>query len=171
MTVPKHKTLNQKTLRKQKATGQLISMPVADEHIIEVQNYSEKICESINHLIPQLSETAKPLSAGQLKKLINSENTHLFLAKAEGNFIGMVTLIIVKIPTATRALIEDLVVDKNFLWQKIGKKLMAFAIDFARENGASTVNLTCAPRREAANALYKKLGFTLRETNVYKLDV
>jgi ribosomal protein S18 acetylase RimI-like enzyme len=171
MTISKHKKFNQKTLRKHKAIGQLICTPIADEHIIEVQNYSEKIRESINHLIPQLSETAKPLSAEQLKKLIDSENIHLFLAEAEGNFIGMVTLVIVKIPTATRALIEDLVVDKSFLGQKIGKKLMAFAIDFAREHGASTVNLTCAPRREAANALYKKLGFKLRETNVYKLDI
>jgi ribosomal protein S18 acetylase RimI-like enzyme len=139
--------------------------------IIKVKSYSEKILEEVNKLIPQLSGTAAPLSRKKLKRLLATENTFLFLAEKDNNLVGMVTLVLVEIPTATRALIEDIVVDKSFLGQKIGKKLMAFAIDFAREQGASTVNLTCAPRREAANTLYKKLGFTLRETNVYKLDI
>jgi ribosomal protein S18 acetylase RimI-like enzyme len=38
----------------------------------------------------------------------------------------------------------------------------------ARSNGVRTVDLTSRPSREAANALYLKLGFERRETNVYR---
>jgi ribosomal protein S18 acetylase RimI-like enzyme len=34
--------------------------------------------------------------------------------------------------------------------------------------GAKTVELTSRPSREAANRLYRRLGFEIRETNVYR---
>jgi ribosomal protein S18 acetylase RimI-like enzyme len=37
----------------------------------------------------------------------------------------------------------------------------------AVEEGAETVALTSRPEREAANRLYRRLGFVRRETNVY----
>jgi len=36
--------------------------------------------------------------------------------------------------------------------------------------GAKTVDLTSRPSREAANRLYRRLGFVERETNVYRYD-
>ena len=36
--------------------------------------------------------------------------------------------------------------------------------------GARTVELTSRPSREEANRLYAKLGFRLRETNVYRYE-
>jgi ribosomal protein S18 acetylase RimI-like enzyme len=42
------------------------------------------------------------------------------------------------------------------------------AIDEARARGAITVELTSRPSREAANRLYKRIGFVQRETNVYR---
>ncbi len=44
-------------------------------------------------------------------------------------------------------------------------------IDRAREFGCATVDLTSRPSREAANRLYQRVGFTLRETNVYRYDL
>ena len=44
-------------------------------------------------------------------------------------------------------------------------------LDRARELGCVTVDLTSRPSREAANALYKKVGFVERETNVYRYDL
>ena len=43
--------------------------------------------------------------------------------------------------------------------------------DRARAAGAKTVDLTSRPAREAANRLYRRVGFQLRETNVYRYDV
>jgi ribosomal protein S18 acetylase RimI-like enzyme len=45
------------------------------------------------------------------------------------------------------------------------------ALDKARELGCRTVELTSRPSREAANHIYKKIGFTVRDTNVYRFDL
>ncbi|MFM8266127.1 MAG: GNAT family N-acetyltransferase, partial [Acidimicrobiia bacterium] len=37
--------------------------------------------------------------------------------------------------------------------------------------GATTVELTSRPSREAANRLYQRIGFVRRDTNVYRYEV
>jgi ribosomal protein S18 acetylase RimI-like enzyme len=53
----------------------------------------------------------------------------------------------------------------------IGEALTRHAIELARASGARRVHLTSHPRREAANRLYRRLGFEPRETNVYALGL
>ena len=45
------------------------------------------------------------------------------------------------------------------------------AIELARAAGARTVDLTSRPSRDAANALYRRVGFVERETNVFRFDL
>ena len=139
--------------------------------IIEIQKYSGQILNSINDLIPQLSGSAQPTSSQKLKGIISAKNSFLFLAEEGGCFIGTLTLVLINIPTCTKAQIEDVIVDKKFEGKGIGGKLILYAIAVAIEKGATLVNLTCSPHRTAANALYKKLGFEKRETNMYKLEI
>jgi len=75
------------------------------------------------------------------------------------------------IPTGRRALIEDVVVDESVRGLGIGVALTTAALDHARSVGVTTVDLTSRPARVAANALYKKVGFTQRETNVYRFNL
>ena len=42
------------------------------------------------------------------------------------------------------------------------------AIDLARQQGARNVDLTSRASRAAANRLYQRLGFQLRDSNVYR---
>jgi ribosomal protein S18 acetylase RimI-like enzyme len=42
------------------------------------------------------------------------------------------------------------------------------ALARAAAAGSRTVDLTSRPAREAANRLYVRLGFALRQTNVYR---
>jgi ribosomal protein S18 acetylase RimI-like enzyme len=58
-------------------------------------------------------------------------------------------------------------VDENQRRRGIGEALVREAIDLARRAGAEGVSLTSNPRREAANQLYRSLGFELRQTNPY----
>ncbi len=73
-----------------------------------------------------------------------------------------------RIPTGLRAWIEDVVVDGAARGQGVGEELNRFAVDLAAERGARTVDLTSRPSREAANRLYRRLGFEPRDTNVYR---
>jgi ribosomal protein S18 acetylase RimI-like enzyme len=52
----------------------------------------------------------------------------------------------------------------------VGDALNRAALQIAAERGARTVDLTSRPSREAANRLYRRLGFQARETNVYRFD-
>jgi len=45
------------------------------------------------------------------------------------------------------------------------------ALDEARKRGAKAVSLTSRPSREAANRLYQRIGFSARDTNVYRYDL
>jgi ribosomal protein S18 acetylase RimI-like enzyme len=78
------------------------------------------------------------------------------------------TLVVFPIPTGVRAWIEDVVVDESARGRGVGEALNLRALDLAEELGARTVDLTSRPSREAANRLYRRLGFVQRETNVYR---
>ena len=83
----------------------------------------------------------------------------------------MATLAVFPIPTARRAWIEDVIVDEPSSGRGIGAALTEAMIDHARHRGCKTIELTSRPTREAANHLYRKLGFEVRDTNVYRFDI
>ncbi len=82
--------------------------------------------------------------------------------------MGTLTLVIFRIPTGVRAWVEDVIVDEHSRGSGIGVALTREAVQLARTAGARTVDLTSRPSRDAANALYRREGFTQRETHVYR---
>jgi ribosomal protein S18 acetylase RimI-like enzyme len=85
--------------------------------------------------------------------------------------VGSLTLVTFRIPTGIRAWIEDVVVDESARGHGVGEALNQAAIEEARHKGAVTVDLTSRPSREAANRLYQRIGFTPRDTNVYRYSL
>jgi ribosomal protein S18 acetylase RimI-like enzyme len=74
-------------------------------------------------------------------------------------------------PSGLRARIEDVVVDEGARGHGIAGRLIEEAVRVAREGGARTVDLTSRPDRLAANRLYERLGFAVRESTVYRMTV
>ena len=64
-----------------------------------------------------------------------------------------------------------MIVDEASNGQGIGRMLTEAMLDRARTAGCKTVDLTSRPSREAANHLYRKVGFVPRDTNVYRYDL
>jgi ribosomal protein S18 acetylase RimI-like enzyme len=139
--------------------------------IKEIRKFSNNLYEGFNKLIPQLTTAKKEIPQELLRRIIESENVHLFAAEEKGVLLGMLTLVIYPIPTDLRAVIEDVVVEATARGRGIGNKLIRSAIAMAKEQGVTSVNLTSNPNRKAANALYEKMGFNMRETNVYRFDI
>jgi ribosomal protein S18 acetylase RimI-like enzyme len=131
----------------------------------------DDVVQAFEMLIPQLSKSNPPPSRSELEALVKSEASTLFLAKLDGRIVGSLTLAMFRIPTGVRAWIEDVVVDDSARGHGAGEALNRAALDFAKANGEITVDLTSRPSREAANRLYQRLGFTLRETNVYRRNL
>lgn len=86
----------------------------------------------------------------------------------KGRIAGMLTLVVFRIPTGVRAWIEDVVVDEAMRGRGVGEALSQEAVRRAVGAGARTVELTSRPSREAATILYQRLGFTRRDSNVYR---
>ena len=125
----------------------------------------------VERLVRQLSRSSPAPSPDDLEEIVGSPACHLLLARdADGAVLGMLTLVVFRIPTGVRAWIEDVVVDEDARGQGVGAELNRAAIGLAGELGARTVDLTSRPSREAANRLYQRLGFVARETNVYRFE-
>jgi ribosomal protein S18 acetylase RimI-like enzyme len=129
---------------------------------------SPELLEGLNRLLPQLSSTASPMTSSDLDELLASETLSLLVASDAGRVVGTLTLAIFPLPTGMRAWIEDVVVDEAARGTGVGEELCTRAIQLAKARGAKTLDLTSRPSREAANALYLRLGFSVRETNVYR---
>jgi ribosomal protein S18 acetylase RimI-like enzyme len=129
---------------------------------------TEELLHGLNRLLPQLSSTASPLTIGDLERIVSSTSCHLLVARNDDDIVGSLTLVIFAIPTGVRAWIEDVVVDEGSRGAGVGEALSIAAIDEARRRGVRSIDLTSRPSREAANALYRKLGFEVRDTNVYR---
>ena len=140
--------------------------------VSEATAVTSELVAAFERLIPQLSSSSPPPNERELEMLVTAEDTHLLIARVEdGTIAGTTTLVVFRIPTGVRALIEDVVVDSAFAGRGISYDIARYAIDLARRHGAKNVDLTSRPSREAANHVYQKLGFNKRETNVYRYDL
>jgi ribosomal protein S18 acetylase RimI-like enzyme len=135
-----------------------------------VDSVSPELVDAIAGLLPQLS-SASPPSHDELQTIVDSTATSLLVARDGDSVLGTLTLAVFRIPTGVRAWIEDVVVDESARGRGIGEALTMRAADIARDAGARSVELTSRPTREAANRLYRRLGFEERETNVLRLTL
>jgi ribosomal protein S18 acetylase RimI-like enzyme len=133
---------------------------------------TDELLAAVTRLVPQLSRSSPAPTRSQLTEIVNDPDTTLFMARAEdGALIGTLTLARFRIPTGVRAWIEDVVVDERARGEGVGEALTRAALEAARNAGARTVELTSRPSRESANRLYQRMGFSARETNVYRFDL
>jgi ribosomal protein S18 acetylase RimI-like enzyme len=128
----------------------------------------DELVEAMARLVPQLSSSASPPGVSELQAIVDSDACHLLVARDDRGVLGSLTLVVFPIPTGMRAWIEDVVVDDAARGGGVGDAVNRFAIELAGQLGARTVDLTSRPTREAANRLYRRLGFEPRETNVYR---
>lgn len=136
-----------------------------------VTSATREVVDGLNNLLPQLSANAAPLTLDALEQIVHSDAVTLYVARHDGAVVGTLTLVIFPIPTGWRAWIEDVVVDGESRGLGVGENLTMAAVDGARERGVRTIDLTSRPSREAANTMYQKLGFQLRDTNAYRLSL
>lgn len=136
-----------------------------------VDSVSAELVEAFARLLPQLSSSASPTSLGELEAIVSSPATSLIVARDGDQILGTLTLAVFRIPTGVRAWIEDVVVDEGARGRGVGEALTRRAVELASAAGARSVELTSRPTREAANRLYRRLGFEERDTNVLRLTL
>ena len=142
----------------------------AGVEVTEAVTADRELVDAWARLVPQLSSSAPPPGRDELEEITASPATVLFVARIDGRIVGSLTLVLFRIPTGMRAIIEDVVTDESARGQGVGTALTRAAVERAEAAGCRSVDLTSRPSREAANRLYQHLGFKRRETNVYRYE-
>lgn len=108
----------------------------------------------------------------ELFKIINDDNTPVFVATTCEKVIGYVFCIFKKQPFTTNMhdfktlFIDDLCVDKTFRSMHIGKQLFDYVLNYAKENKCYDVTLNVWEGNDTAYAFYKKMGMFVKETQM-----
>ncbi len=91
-----------------------------------------------------------------------SPDNHLFVAERDGNVIGTFQLTLIPglaFRGRKRAKLESVHVAPDARGGGVGAAMIAFALAFAKENGAELVELTSNKSRLDAHRFYRRLGF------------
>lgn len=96
------------------------------------------------------------------EEIQNDKNNELIVAELNGEIVG--TLQITFTPSISfqggkRATVESVRVDEKHRGRGIGKELMKWAINRAREENCVAVQLTTNAERKDAHRFYENLGF------------
>lgn len=146
--------------------------PQAGEiEVSPARRVDDALIAAFNRLIPQLSRSAAVPTPDLIREIVEAQSNTVLIARDQrddGRIVGLLTLVVVRIPTGVRAWIEDVVVDEAVRGRGVGEALSQEAVRRALALGARTVELTSRPSREAANRLYQRLGFVRRDSNVYR---
>jgi GNAT superfamily N-acetyltransferase len=127
--------------------------------------------QALASLFPQLNPALAGPTHLQLKALMADPASTLLLVIDAGAIVGTATVIVYTTPAWVKARIEDVVVDERVRGRGIGEALVKECIEVARKKGASLVELQSARHREVANRLYPRMGFELRDSNVYRMTL
>ncbi|MGI6073027.1 MAG: GNAT family N-acetyltransferase [Fermentimonas sp.] len=140
--------------------------------IERVTHIDDNILKAFQKFIPELTKDPERIpTKDDLKKVIQSPNNYLFIATKGNNVLGSLTLAFYNVPSGIKAWIEDVIVDDEARGQGVATALISHAIETAELNGATKLDLSSQPWRQAANNLYVKMGFKRRDTNMYRLTL
>jgi ribosomal protein S18 acetylase RimI-like enzyme len=129
---------------------------------------SAEEAEALGRLLAQVSDAPVPLTRERVRDVLRTPSTSILVARLDGEIVGMAQLLTLTTLSGDAGHVEDVVVDEAARGQHISTVLMRELLKLAVQKGLRFVDLTSRPSREAANGLYRSLGFERRETNCYR---
>jgi len=132
---------------------------------------TSELRDALAVLLPQLNASLPIPSLDHLAAVLADPAATLLIARDGPLVVGAAAVVVYTTPVWIKARIEDVVVDEAARGRGVGEALVRECIEVARRRGAGIVELQSARSREAANRLYPRLGFELRDSNVYRLNL
>ena len=102
------------------------------------------------------------------RAIITSASQELLLVIDQDHVVGQAIVSLLHKLPKIEVRIDEVVVDSRERGRGYGKALMLACEKWAREHDADTIEFTSRPSREAAIVLYTKLGYVVRDTNVFR---
>ncbi len=134
-----------------------------------VTEATPEVHAALSLLLPQLNPQLPVPTMERLHLMGADPAVTLLLARDGEQIVGTTTVIVYTTPFWIKARLDEVVVDESARGKGVGAALVKASIDLAREKGVEVVELQSGVQREEANRLYPRMGFKLRETNVYRI--
>ena len=135
----------------------------------ELLTYTSSDFTELSVLMKELTSSIV-FTRESLDRMLADQNSHLYVIREDGRIVACASLCIFHQPFSTDATIESVVVSSKMRGKGLGRKLMQHLIEEASRMKVDCLHLTSNPKREAANALYQKIGFERKETNCYMMN-
>jgi GNAT superfamily N-acetyltransferase len=113
----------------------------------------------------QREDTSLPLNENYIaafREIDADPNNELIVAELGGEIVGTLQLVItpsLSYKGSKRSMVESVRVDSKLRGQGIGRQMMLWAMERARERGCISMHLTSHGERQDAHRFYEKLGF------------
>jgi GNAT superfamily N-acetyltransferase len=134
-----------------------------------VAEATPEVYKALARLLPQLNPQLPVPTMERLQAIIADPAVTLLLARDGEQIVGTTTVIVYTTPFWIKARLDEVVVDESARGKGVGAALVQASLDLAREKGVEVVELQSGIHRKEANRLYPRMGFKLRETNVYRI--
>lgn len=141
--------------------------PMMTLEILKSETLTDNIQNQVADLYRQLNDKNEQRPLQEILKPNN--NVIVVLCKIDGIVVGTALLSTYKVISGYRGMVDDVVVDASQRGKGIGRKLMERLLEEAKSIDIDEILLFTGRHRAPAIALYKSLGFTLRESGLYNL--
>ena len=138
-----------------------------------VKEATPEIEAALARLLPQLNATLPLPTMERLRALVADPAATLLVARDGDEIIGTATVIVYTTPFWIKARLDEVVVDQSARGKGVGEAIVHASLDVARDRGAQVAELQSGrgPARDVANRLYRRMGFQLRDSNLYRFTL
>jgi GNAT superfamily N-acetyltransferase len=141
--------------------------------IEEVSEATAEVQEALERLLPQLNPNLPLPALDRLRALLADPDVTLLVARDDGRIVATTTVIVYTTPFWIKARLDEVVVDAEARGKGVGESMVRAALDLARRKGAQVAELQSGrgPVRAAAHRLYKRIGFEVRDSDLFRITL
>jgi len=138
-----------------------------------VSKATPEVLGALASLLPQLNPRLPVPDMERLERLLNDPATSLLVAREGDDIIGTTTVVTYTTPFWIKARLDEVVVDEKARGKGVGEALVTAALDLARQRAVQIVELQSGrgPHRSAAHRLYERLGFKIRDSDIFRIEL
>ncbi|HUY73553.1 MAG TPA: GNAT family N-acetyltransferase [Candidatus Dormibacteraeota bacterium] len=128
---------------------------------------------ALTRLLPQLNPALPVPDMERLRRLVADPAVTLLIARDDGQIVGTTTVIVYSTPFWIKARLDEVVVDASARGRGVGEALVKASLEVGRRGGAQVAELQSGkgPARAAAHRLYERMGFKIRDTDVFRISL
>ncbi len=139
----------------------------------EVSDATDEVHEALKRLLPQLNPNLPLPTRERIERLLRDPAVTLVVARDGDRIVGTATVIVYTTPYWIKARLDEVVVDADARGKGVGEAIVRHCLDVGRRRGAQVAELQSGRGevRAAAHRLYKRIGFQVRDSDIFRISL